>query len=196
MGDPRRLKKKYTKPGHPWQKVRIEEEKKLLKEYGLKTKRELWKQETLVKSFAAQAKKLIALTDKQAEKEKEQLFDRLKRLGVLQGQPKLDDVLGLTTKDLLGRTLQYLVCRKGLARTVKQARQYITHQHICVGGRVVSSPSFLVPLALEESVAFRHASTLAAEDHPERAVIIKKKEQEPSSEDTTPQDKEVAHASS
>jgi len=39
MGDPRRLKKKYKKPSHPFQKQRIEEELRYLGEYGLRSKR-------------------------------------------------------------------------------------------------------------------------------------------------------------
>ena len=33
MGHPKLKKKKYSKPTHPWQKERIEEEKELLKEF-------------------------------------------------------------------------------------------------------------------------------------------------------------------
>ena len=40
MGSPKKPRKKYSTPSHPWQKIRIEEEKELLKEYGLKNKKE------------------------------------------------------------------------------------------------------------------------------------------------------------
>ena len=43
MGDPRRLKKRYSAPSHPWQKERIEEEIVLTREYGLRNKKEIWK---------------------------------------------------------------------------------------------------------------------------------------------------------
>ena len=34
MGDPKKLRKKYEPPRHPWQASRIESEKILFKEYG------------------------------------------------------------------------------------------------------------------------------------------------------------------
>ena len=40
MGDPRKLRKKYYPPSHPWQKIRIDEEKILMKDYGFKNKKE------------------------------------------------------------------------------------------------------------------------------------------------------------
>ncbi|MDP7610203.1 MAG: 30S ribosomal protein S4, partial [Candidatus Woesearchaeota archaeon] len=43
MGDPKKQRKKYSKPSHPWQTERIEVEKVLMKEYGLKNKKEIWR---------------------------------------------------------------------------------------------------------------------------------------------------------
>ncbi|WP_231434132.1 hypothetical protein [Candidatus Nanopusillus massiliensis] len=37
-----RNRKTWESPGHLWQKDRIEEERQLLKQYGLKNKREIW----------------------------------------------------------------------------------------------------------------------------------------------------------
>ena len=41
MGDPRKARKQYRTPSHPWQKVRLEDESKLAVEYGLKNKKEI-----------------------------------------------------------------------------------------------------------------------------------------------------------
>ncbi|MBI4145330.1 30S ribosomal protein S4 [Candidatus Woesearchaeota archaeon] len=172
MGDPRRFTSHVIGPGHPWQKERIEEEKVLMNEYGLKNKGELWRASTRVKGFTAQAKKLIAATGTQADREKQQLFQRLQRLGLLPAGAKLDDVLNLTLKSVLDRRLQTLVYRKGFARSVKQARQFITHQHVMVDNKIVTAPSYLVPEAV--TVSFVGASTLAKTDHPERVPIQKK----------------------
>ena len=46
MGDPRKIRKKYETPTHPWQKDRIDEEKTLTIEFGLKNKKEIWRMET------------------------------------------------------------------------------------------------------------------------------------------------------
>ena len=51
MGDPRKIRPKFRGPGHPWEARRIEEEKKLLKEYGLKTKTEIRKASSHLKTF-------------------------------------------------------------------------------------------------------------------------------------------------
>jgi small subunit ribosomal protein S4 len=162
-------------PGHPWQKERIEEERILLNEYGLKNKQELWRLSTKVKDFTQQAKRLIAATGKQADLEKQQLFNRLQRLGLVHAGAKLDDILSLTLKNILDRRLQSLVYKKGFARSIKQARQFITHQHVNVGGKIVSAPSYLVPVGDEHSLSIIAASGLSKADHPERIPLPPKK---------------------
>jgi small subunit ribosomal protein S4 len=174
MGDPRRLTAKYKGPVHPWQKERIEEEKTLIREYGMRNKSELWKLSSKIKDFGAQAKKLIALTGDQADLEKKQLFGRLQRLGLSKPGAELDDVLGLTLRNLLDRRLQTLVHNKGLARSYKQARQFITHKHVLVGGKIVTSPNYIVPLSEEEGISIVPKSALSKEDHPEMIPIVKK----------------------
>jgi len=169
MGDPRRLTSHVRGPGHPWQKERIEEEKIFLREYGLKNKEELWRLTTKVKDFTQQAKRLIAATGKQADLEKQQLFARLQRLGLISAGAKLDDILSLNLKNILDRRLQSVVYRKGFARSVKQARQFITHQHVLVGGKIVTAPSYLVPVVEEHNVTL--IGGLSKADHPERVPL-------------------------
>ena len=175
MGDPRKFTNKFAKPGHPWQRARMAEEKPIQQEYGLKTKSELWKATSTLKTFAGQAKRLVALRTTQATIEKKQLLERLARLGLLRTGATLDDVLALTVKNLLERRLQTIVLRKGLARTPVQSRQFIVHGHILVNNKKVSAPSYLVLLADEAHVSFVAKSSLASSEHPERA--LKKKEQ-------------------
>ncbi len=175
MGDPRKIKSKYAGPGHPWQRARIEEERILVREYGLTTKRELWKITSKLKTFANQAKRLIALRTTQAELEKKQLLDRVARLGLLPAGAKLDDVLALTVKNLLNRRLQTLVLKKGLARTPLQSRQFIVHEHVMVGQNKITAPSYLVPIEQEPQISFVANSSLASAEHPERAIKSKPK---------------------
>ena len=182
MGDPRTLRRKFSGPGHPWQKARIEEEKSLKKEYGLKNKSEIWKQDSKLKNFAKQAKRLVALTGAQAEKEKKQLIERLARLGLIQPGATSEAVLSLTVRDILERRLQTMVFRKGLARSVSQARQYISHGHITVAGRKIKIPSYLVKTDEENAIAFVEKSALSNEEHPERQIPEKKEEPEKSKE--------------
>jgi len=168
MGDPRRIRGKYSGPGHPWQKSRLDEEKALLREYGLVNKKELWKMVSKLKTFTTQAKKLIASITEQGEREKEQLISRLARFGLLSSEAKVEDVLSLNTKDILERRLQTLIFRKGLAKTMKQARQFIVHEHIRINNKKVTSPSYLVTLADEAAIEFCAKSNLANPEHPER----------------------------
>ena len=120
MGDPRKIRSRLEGPSHPWQKERIEQEKELVQEYGLKNKSEIWRQMSKLKGFARQAKRLVALRrEPQSEIEKIQLLTRLNKLGLLSKEAVLEDVLGLTIKDLLELRLQTLVCRKGFAKSMK-----------------------------------------------------------------------------
>lgn len=175
MGDPKKLKKKYSTPIHPWQKDRIEDEKALIEGYGLKNKKEIWKIDSKVKGFRKQAKNLIASTTPQGEKEKVQLITKLNRIGLLSERADLDDVLGLEVRDLMERRLQTMVFRKGLAKSVKQARQFIIHQHIMVGDKKITVPSYLVKRGEEDTITFAQSSQLTDPEHPEREIKEKKK---------------------
>ncbi|MBW2966193.1 30S ribosomal protein S4 [Candidatus Woesearchaeota archaeon] len=170
MGDPKKLKKKYSTPIHPWQAERIEEERSLFREYGFKNKKEIWKMDSILRNFLRQAKRLTATKTEQSEKEKIQLLDRLKRLGLLTETALIDDVLDISLKDLLERRLQTLVFRKGLARRVKQARQFIVHRHIMIGDNKITVPGYLVSKAEEVKITFFGKSSLASADHPERKI--------------------------
>lgn len=170
MGDPKKRRKKFAKPHHPWLKERIDEERKLIADYGFKNKREVWKMGSILRNFSNQAKKLIALKTPQAEKEKKQLLHKLQTLGLVEKTANLEDILGLSLRDLFERRLQTIVFRKGLARSVNQARQFITHGHITVGANKITVPSYLVSKKEEETIAFSPSSGLADVSHPERAA--------------------------
>ena len=174
MGDPRKIRRAFLRPGHPWQKERIEQENELLKEYGLKNKTEIWKTTSQLRTFANQAKKLIAATHEQGQREKTQLLKRLQRLGLISSEAKLDDVLSITLKDLLERRLQTYLVRKGLAKTMHQSRQFITHEHIMVGTKKMTRPSHHVLVEEETHVTFSTSSLLANPEHPLRNTEVKK----------------------
>lgn len=190
MGDPRRLRSKYSGPRHPWQSARIEEEKTLIREFGLKNKKEIWKASSLLKGFANQAKKLTATRGEQTDKEAQQLLDSLARYGILPAGSRLDDVLSLTVKDVLGRRLQTVVFKKGLARSPKQARQFIIHEHITIGNKTVAVPSYLVPAEEETHITFVSASALSNAEHPERSTqVVTPAKEEPEEAEEKPAEK-------
>jgi len=170
MGDPKKPRKKYFTPSHPWQKERIDEEKILSKEFGLKNKEEIYKMRSKLKKFSNQVKELSGMSTEQAEKEKQQLFERLVRMGLIASTSNIEDVLGLTSKDIMERRLQTIVFRKGLAKSIGQARQFIVHGHVKVKDRKVTIPSYLVNVDEQNAVSFSAKSSLSSEDHPERKL--------------------------
>ncbi|MGM5480791.1 MAG: 30S ribosomal protein S4 [Nanobdellota archaeon] len=168
MGQPKRIRRKYDTPIHPWIKSRIDDEKRLAKTYGTKNKKEIWRMETVLKKFKSQAKHLIAATGDQAEIEKEHLLRRVKNLGLAGSDVNFDKILGMSIDNVMERRLQTVVFKKGLARSVKQARQFITHEHILVDGKTITSPAYLVTVAEEAQLEFSPSSSLYSEEHPER----------------------------
>ncbi len=175
MGDPKKLKKKYNTPIHPWNKTVIEQERILTKEYGLTNKKEIHLAATFLKKYKEIAKKLIATKTAQAEKEKKQVMEKLQRYGFLQVGSSLDQILGLETKDVMERRLQSLLFRKGFARSMKQARQFVTHRHVIIGKKQITSPSYMLTLEEESSLTFKPTSHLASTDHPERVSLVQQK---------------------
>ncbi|MBI5397897.1 30S ribosomal protein S4 [Candidatus Woesearchaeota archaeon] len=179
MGDPRKIRKKYQTPGHPWQRARIEEERTLMKEYGFKNKREIWKMNSFLRYAKAQAKTLVTRIDVQGERERNLLLSRLQRLGLLKTENSLDAILSITLRDVLERRLQTQVYRKMLASSVDQARQLITHQHIMIAGKTVDSPSYMVPVVEEASIVYHPYSSFANAEHPERVMLLASKKAKP-----------------
>ncbi len=195
MGDPRKIRKKYQTPMHPWVGSRIEEERALRAEYGLGNKKEIWKMVSTLTGFKDRAKKLLARTDKQAEREREQLLARLARLGLIKRDATFDEILGLSVKNVLERRLQSILVRKHLARTHRQARQMVTHRHIMITGKVVTSPGLLVTVEEEPTILFAPRSSFSDEQHPERfseeELVQQRVKDEAKKKKTTKQEEEV-----
>ena len=171
MGDPKKQKKKYETPRFPWRSDILQSEIRLVGEYGLRNKRELWRHKTMLSKFRGIARSLLGMQSGERAKLEAQLLGRLKRLGVLPENAVLDNVLDLTVEDLLERRLQTIVFRKGLAKSIFQARQLITHGHIAIGERKFFSPSYLVLKDEEDKVTYAPTSPLRNEDHPIRRTI-------------------------
>jgi small subunit ribosomal protein S4 len=168
LGDPRKQKKKYEAPRFPWRADILESELRLLGEYGLRNKRELWHHRTMLSRFRSTARSLLSMPASDRAEFESQLLGRLKYLGVLSETAVLDNVLDLGMESILERRLQTIVQRKGLAKTMYQARQLITHGHIAIGDRKVCSPSFLVPGREENNISYASTSLLNNPEHPLR----------------------------
>ncbi len=171
MGDPKFARRKYKTPSHPWQGERILAENELVKKYGLKNKKEIWRAQSYLGSFREQARRLVARRragEAQANKEMLALLARLERIGILPSNSDLDDILGLGVEEVLGRRLQTLVYMKGLANSAKQARQFIVHGHVAIDGRKVTVPGYIVKVTEEDVITYSPPSPLQNELHPMR----------------------------
>lgn len=155
MGDPRKSRKKWEGPGLPWIKESLSDEQELLGKYGLRNKKEIWLARTIIREFRHMARTLLALPPAERIVREKQLIGKLYKMGLLKSQnTTVDDILGLKEEDLLERRLQTIVFKKGLARTIYQARQLIVHGHITVGGKRVTSPGYIVLKDEEDSIDF------------------------------------------
>ena len=152
MGDPRRLRNKFERPKKLWDVDRLQEEKGLKTEFGLKCMRELWRATAELKKYRREARRLLSLTEEGRRDDAKKILSKLARLGVLKEGSSLDDVLSLEVRSILERRLQTVVVRKGLARTMKQSRQIITHGYVSVDGARVTRPGYL--LSISEDVGY------------------------------------------
>ncbi|MFH0986514.1 MAG: 30S ribosomal protein S4, partial [Candidatus Micrarchaeota archaeon] len=61
MGNPKKLRKNYETPSHPWEKKRLTEENELVTVYGLKNKSELWKAKAKISKYRKLAREIVGL---------------------------------------------------------------------------------------------------------------------------------------
>ena len=161
MGHPRKARKKYDTPPHPWNADRIKTENKLMAKYGLKNKKEIWKADTMVRRYRRDARYLLGFSSDQKEAERKELLGHLTNFGILSEDANLENVLDLTVEDVLNRRLQTMVHQKGLSRTAKEARIFVVHGHIALNGKKIDSPSYMVKRGEEEQIDFYASSPVA-----------------------------------
>ena len=177
MGYPGKKRKSYDTPKHPWQAARMATEVELLKKYGLRNKKELWKAVSILRRYRGDARRILAESAEtelagHLKTESDQILERLRRFSILSSDANIDDILALQTETILERRLQTQVYRLGLARTPKQARQFITHGHIAIDGQKVTIPGMLISHSEEMSIDYYGNSPLTGESHPERPAQI------------------------
>jgi len=144
-------------PKRPFEKERLDQELKLVGEYGLRNKNEVWRVGVTVSKVRTAARELLKLDEKNPRRlfEGAALLRRLHRIGVLdETQNKLDYVLSLKIQDFLERRLQTQVFKQNLAKSIHHARVLIRQRHIRVGKQLVDVPSFLVRLESQKHIDF------------------------------------------
>jgi len=144
MGDPKKPRKKYNTLRNPWDQTELVNELKIVGDYGLRNKHELWKASTELSRIRSQARQLLAAPAEKRAKVEKQFLNSLERMGLLPTDKSLDAILNLSVQDLLNRRLQTVVWKGNLAKSPYEARQLIVHRHIMVGERIVNRPGYVV----------------------------------------------------
>ena len=152
MGDPKTPRRVWKKPKRPLNYNLMMDELKTLGTFGLKTKRELWKARTSLSKLRHQARSLLALRQEIRNEKEPVLLNSLSKIGLVDKNSTLDDVLNLQVTDLLSRRLQTIVQRKLYFKTPYQARQAIVHGHIMIGDGIVTIPSYVVKIDEEAKI--------------------------------------------
>merc|ERR1711988_853497 len=149
--------KSYVTPRRPFEKERLNQELKIIGEYGLRNKRGVWRVKYSLAKIRKAARELLTLDEKDPRRlfEGNALLRRLVRIGVLdESRMKLDYVLGLKPEDFFKRRLQTQVFKLGLAKSIHHARVLIRQRHIRVRKQVVNVPSYVVRLDSQKHIDF------------------------------------------
>ncbi|MBN29011.1 MAG: 30S ribosomal protein S4 [Euryarchaeota archaeon] len=190
MGEPKFSRPRTQTPTHPWKQARIDEEHDLKERFGLKKvggMREIWREKSSLRRHRNQAMKLIGRVDSSEghyAKEKEQMLDSLTRKGLLQTGADIGAVLEINVEHMLSRRLQSVVYYKGLAPSMRAARNLIVHGHICIGEQRMTVPGYHVLKEEEDSLQYSHNSPFADPEHPFRKDLETMRFQEEEDEES------------
>jgi small subunit ribosomal protein S4 len=171
MGDPKKKHKTFNTPKRPYNTEALMEELRVIGAYGLRNKRELWKAHTELSVLRGRARDLLSLDPEERERRERALIEKLAHRGLVMENGRLEDVLTVSVEDLLERRLQTYIFRRGMASSLFQSRQLITHGHIAIDDRKVTSPSYQVKITDEETLDYAKSSPYNNPSHPVRREL-------------------------
>jgi len=158
MGDPKKKHKTFNTPKRPYETEALMEELRIIGAYGLRNKRELWKAHTELSTLRGRARDLLSLGAEERAIREQALIEKLAHRGLVMENGRLEDVLTLSVEDLLERRLQTYIFRRGMSNSLFQSRQLITHGHISINGRKVTSPSYQIRITDEDTLNWAQGS--------------------------------------
>ena len=126
------------------------------------------------KASQNQAMKLIGRVDSSEghyAQEKTDLVDSLVRKGLLAEGSSVDDVLQITVEHMLARRLQSVVYYRGLAPSMRAARNMIVHGHISIGDQRMTVPGYKILRQEEDMLQYSATSPYLDENHPFRVEM-------------------------
>ena len=179
MGDPKFARSKTQTPTHPWKQARIDEEHALKEKYGLKKvggMKEIWREKSSLRRHRNQAMKLIGRVDTSEghfAREKTDLVNSLCRQGLLVDGASIDDVLQINVEHMISRRLQSVVYYRGLAPSMRAARNMIVHGHISIGEQKMTVPGYHIRKLEEEDLNYASNSVYNDPNHPFRVEMEK-----------------------
>lgn len=176
----KKLKKQFETPNEGWSEERIQREDELMEEYGLKNKKEVYRAMSRLRSLRRETRKLVTAEN---EQEKEELLEKVNRLGLLKEDAELEQVLSLNVTDILDRRLQSAVNRRGYSDTAREARQMVVHGHVYIDGDRVNTPGYMLTQEEEKDLEVVTPEESSGEDGEEEAVEEGSEEEKPEPED-------------
>ncbi len=160
MGDPKKLRRKWKRPRKTFNTARIAADKELKRDHGFRRKKEIWRLDYAFKHLMRRARKILATKDKEAE---EILMNKLIKMGLIEKKVHIDEILSMSFEDLCERRLQTILFKKGLATTLKEARQFIAHKKVRVGDKMVNQPNYLVLKDEEDKIKLKEKKVKVVE---------------------------------
>merc|ERR1712086_996694 len=148
-------------PRRAYDKERLDAELKMIGQFGLKNKREIWRNGLILSKVRATARTLLTKDEKDPQRifEGQALMRRMIRYGILdEDKQRLDYVLELKVENVMERRLQTLVFKRSLAKSIHHARVLIRQRHIRVGHQIVDVPSFMVRVESQPHIEFSNSS--------------------------------------
>ena len=168
----RNSSKVYKRHRRPFDTATMDFESKVCGEFGLGPKKEILVANHILMQLRRRARYLMNLQIDDPERVVYEplIVRKCKKLGLLANdQNELDYILALKTEDLLERRLQTMVFRKALAPSIHAARAMIVGGHICVDGRKVDKPGFLVRKENEFRIDLNPRSAMVPGNRPGRS---------------------------